>query len=94
VARGELPADGTRAAVHELPNAPRAIAAGRGHLWGACGRRGDKASTVVRLDPTSGEMAPWAETDFTIHDLALAGDELIAACRLRVSIDVGGGGGG
>ena len=126
-ARGKLPADGTRAAVHdgalwvacsrfrstrwgalvrvdlatmgptavhELPNAPRAIAAGAGHLWVACGRRGDKASTVVRVEPTSGEMTPWAETAFTVHDLALAGDEVVAACGVRVSIDVGGGGGG
>lgn len=81
-------------AVHELPNAPRAIAAGSDHLWVACGRRGDRASAIVRVEPTSGEIAPWAATDFTIHDLALAGDEVVAAIGTKVSIDVGGGGGG
>lgn len=79
-------------AVHELPNAPRAITAGAGHLWVACGRRGDKESTVVRIEPGSGKTTPWAETPFTVHDLALAGDEVVAACGMKLSIDVGGGG--
>jgi outer membrane protein assembly factor BamB len=125
--RGKLPADGTRAAVHdgalwvacqrrlstrwgalvrvdlatmrpeavhEIPGAPRAITAGAGHLWVACGRRGNKASSIVRVDPTSGEVTPWAETSFTVHDLAFADDEVLAATGLKVSIDVGGGGGG
>jgi hypothetical protein len=81
-------------AIHELLGAPRAIAAGALHLWVACGRRGDKASTIVRVEPTSGEMTRWADTPYTVQDLALAGDELIAATGLKVSIDVGGGAGG
>jgi outer membrane protein assembly factor BamB len=82
VARGKLPADGTVAVVHD------------GALWVACGRRGDKESTVVRVDPGSGEMTPWAKTPFTVHDLGLAGDWVLAACGVKLSIDVGGGGGG
>jgi hypothetical protein len=81
-------------AVHELPNAPRGLTAGADHLWVACGRRGNKASTVVRVEPSSGEVTPWAETPYTIHDLALADDEVIAACGVKLSIDVGGGGSG
>ena len=78
-------------AVHELPNAPRAIAAGAGYVWVACGRRGNKKSSVVRVEPNSGEIMPWAETDWTIYDLALAEDELLAACGMKL---VGPGSGG
>ncbi|HEX4306244.1 MAG TPA: hypothetical protein VHZ54_09425 [Solirubrobacterales bacterium] len=81
----------TPEAVHELPNAPRAITAGGDGVWVACGRRGDKASTIVRVEPTSGEMIPWAETAWTVHDLAFAGDELAAACGMRIAIDVAPG---
>ncbi|MBS1892252.1 MAG: PQQ-binding-like beta-propeller repeat protein [Actinobacteria bacterium] len=77
--------------VHELPNAPRAIVGGGGHLWVACGRRGDRASSIVRVEPGSGEFTPWAQTEFTVHDLTLAGDEIAAAVGMRISIDVGGG---
>jgi hypothetical protein len=79
VARGKLPADGTVAAIHD------------GTLWVACGRRGDKESTAVRVESASGEMTAWAKTPWTIHDLALAGDEVVAACGMRISIDVRGG---
>jgi hypothetical protein len=81
-------------AVHELPRAPRAIAAGAGHIWVACGRRGDRASAVIRVEPNSGKAIPWAVTEFTVHDLAIAGEQIIAACGMKISIDVGGGGGG
>lgn len=87
-------------AVHEAPNAPRAIAAGNEHVWVACGRRGDKKSTVARMEPTTGELTPWAETDWTIYDLAVAGDELLAACGVTLAgpaagiVDGGGMGGG
>jgi outer membrane protein assembly factor BamB len=78
-------------AIQELPFAPRAIAAGGGHIWVACGRRGDKASTVLRVEPTSGEYTSWAVTEWTIHDLAFAGDEVVAACGMKISIDVAAG---
>jgi hypothetical protein len=86
-------------AIYELSNAPRAITAGAGHVWVACGRRGDKKSAVVRVEPTSGETTPWAKTDWTIYDLAVAGDELLAACGVTLAgpaagIGDGGGGGG
>ena len=45
---------------HELPNAPRAIVGYAGHLWVACGRRGDRASEIVRVHPASGEITLWA----------------------------------
>ncbi|MBS1844692.1 MAG: PQQ-binding-like beta-propeller repeat protein [Actinobacteria bacterium] len=78
-------------AVHELPNAPRAIVGGVGHLWVACGRRGDMPSTIVRVEPATGAMTPWAKSEFIIHDLALAGDEVVAAMGTRISMDVGPG---
>jgi hypothetical protein len=83
-------------AVDELPNAPRAIAAGAGHLWVACGRRGDRKSAVVRIEPAADEMTSWAETDWTIYDLAVAGDELLAACGISLAgaAAIGGDGGG
>ena len=80
--------------VHQLPNAPRAIAAGAGHLWVACGRRGDRASSVIRVEPASGEMIRWATTEFTIHDLAIVAKQIIAACGLKLSIDVAAPDGG
>lgn len=94
------PATMSVGAPHELPTAPRAIAAGDGHLWVACGRRGDKKSSVVRVEPSSGEVTPWGETDWTIYDLAVAGDELLAATGLTLAgpaagiADGGGMGGG
>jgi hypothetical protein len=80
--------------IHELPSAPRAMAAGAGHLWVACGRRGYREGVVVRVSPGSGEVALWAKNPFTVHDLAVAGDDLLAACGVKLSVDVGGGGGG
>jgi hypothetical protein len=62
-----------------LPNAIRAITAGAGHLWVALGRRGSTKSQVARVEPTSGELMSWAESDWTIYDLAIVGDELLAA---------------
>jgi hypothetical protein len=72
-------------APRELPNAPRAITAGAGHLWVACGRRGEKKSSVVRVEPGSGRVAPWAETEWTVYDLAVAGDQLLAATGLALA---------
>jgi hypothetical protein len=72
-------------AVHELPSAPRAIAAGAGHVWVACGRRAHKKSSLVRVQPTSGEITPWAETDWMISDLAVADDEILAACGVSLA---------
>ena len=69
----------------ELPSAPRAITAGAEHLWVACGRRREKKSSIVRVEPGSGGIAPWAETDWTIYDLAVAGDQLVAATGLALA---------
>lgn len=83
--------------VQELPNAPRAITAGDGHIWVACGQRGDRKSTVIRLEPNSGEMIPWAKSDWTVYDVAIAGDELLAGCGIALvgpaATIVDGGGG-
>jgi len=87
-------------AVHQAPTAPRAIAAGAEHVWVACGRRGDKKSAVIRMEPATGKLTPWIETDWTIYDLAIAGDELLAACGVTLAgpaagiADGGGGMGG
>jgi uncharacterized membrane protein YgcG len=83
-----------------LPGAPRAIAAGAEHLWVACGRRGDKKSSVLRVEPGSGDATPWVESDWTIYDLAVAGDRLLLSAGLALAGpaatggDGGGGGGG
>ncbi len=82
-----------------LPNAIRAITTGAGHVWVACGRRGDQKSEIARIEPTSGELVPWAETDWTIYDLAIADDELLVASGVILAgpaagISDGGGGGG
>lgn len=69
----------------ELPSAPRAITADAEYLWVACGRRGDRKSSVFRVEPGSGGAAPWAETDWTIYDLAIAGDQLLAATGLSLA---------
>ncbi len=69
----------------ELPSAPRAITADAEHLWVACGRRGETKSSIVRVEPGSGGVAPWAETDWTIYDLAVAGDHLLAATGLTLA---------
>jgi hypothetical protein len=41
-------------------------------------------------------MTSWAETDWTIYDLAVAGDELLAACGISLAgaAAIGGDGGG
>jgi sugar lactone lactonase YvrE len=84
----------------ELPEAPRALAAGGGYLWVACGRRGRKKSGIVRVAPDSGEVAAWAKTDWTIYDLAVAGDELLATTGIVLAgpgaplADGGAAGGG
>lgn len=82
-----------------LPNAPRAIAAGAEHLWVACGRRGDAKSSVYRIQPDSGDATPWAESDWTIYDLEVAGDRLLLSAGLALAGPAaaggdGGGGGG
>jgi DNA-binding beta-propeller fold protein YncE len=83
-----------------LPSAVRAITAGAGHLWVACGRRGARKSEIARLEPASGELVRWAETDWTVYDLALAGDELLVASGVSLAgpaaglTDGGGMGGG
>lgn len=98
-----VPVDTKTMAVGEprpLPNAPRALTATAGHLWVACGRRGEKKSGIVRVDVDSGDATPWAETDWTIYDLAIAGDHLLAATGLALAgpaagmADGGGAGGG
>jgi hypothetical protein len=76
---------------HELPNAPRAMVGGAGHLWVACGRRGDRATEIVRVHPTSGEITPWTRSEFTVHDLGMAGNQLVAASGTKLSMDVGPG---
>lgn len=68
-----------------LPNAIRAIAVGAGHVWVATGRRGGRKSEIVRVGPISGEFVPWAETDWMIYDLAVAGDELLAATGVMLA---------
>jgi hypothetical protein len=68
-----------------LPNAIRALAAGSDHLWVACGRRGNRKSEIVRVDPISGELLRWAETDWTIYDLALADEELLASSGVALA---------
>lgn len=78
-------------ALYELPNAPRAIVGGAGHLWLACGRRGDRPTSIVRVDPDSGAVTPWAESEFIVHDLALAGDEVVGAMGTKISMDVAPG---
>jgi hypothetical protein len=69
----------------ELPSAPRAIAADADHLWVACGRRGEKESSIVRVDPGSGEVTPWAESEWTIYDLTVAGEQLLAAAGVALA---------
>lgn len=94
----------TAGSPRELPSAPRAITAAAEHLWVACGRRREKKSSIVRVEPGSGGIAPWAETDWTIYDLAVAGDQLVAATGLALAgpaagmadsgfVGAGGGGG-
>ena len=84
-----------------LPTAPRALTAGADHLWVAHGRRGSRACSIARVDPRSGELTPWASSDWPINDLAVAGDALLAATSLRLGNaslggegGFGGGGGG
>jgi sugar lactone lactonase YvrE len=98
-----VPVDTKTMAVGEprpLPNAPRALTAAAGHLWVACGKRGDRKSSIVRVDVDSSEVTPWAESDWTIYDLAVAGDHLLAAAGLALAgpaaglTDGGGGAGG
>jgi uncharacterized membrane protein YgcG len=87
-------------APHPLPSAPRAIAVGAEHVWVACGRRGEKKSSVIRIDPDSGDATSWVESDWTIYDLAVSGDRLLLAAGLALAGpaaaggDGGGGGGG
>lgn len=69
----------------QLPRAPRAIAADVEQLWVACGRRGEKKSSIVRVEPGSRGVAPWAETEWTIYDLAVAGDHLFAATGMALA---------
>jgi hypothetical protein len=78
----------------KLPNAPRAIAAGAGCLWVACGRRGDKKSEIFRVSPAGGECRSWDESDWTIYDLAIAGGRLMAAAGVYLSAAAGGGNSG
>jgi hypothetical protein len=78
-----------------LPSAPRAITVGAEHLWVACGHRGDKRSSVFRIEPDSGDATPWVESDWTIYDLAVAGDRLLLSAGLALAgpAAVGGDGG-
>jgi len=75
----------TLGAPPQLPSAPRAIAAGAGHIWVACGDRGEKKSSIVRVDPSSGEVTPWAESEWTIYDLAVSDGQLLAATGLALA---------
>lgn len=79
-----------------LAGAPRAIAAGAEHLWVACGRRGEKKSSIFRVEPNSVEVTPWAETDWTIYDLAVSEDRMFVAAGLALAgpAATGGDGGG
>jgi hypothetical protein len=75
----------------QLPSAPRAITAGAEHLWIACGRRGDTKSSVLRVEANSGDATHWAETDWTIYDLAVAEDRLLVAAGLSLAGPAAGG---
>jgi hypothetical protein len=69
----------------KLPDAPRALAADDEHLWVACGRRGDKKSRLLRVAPEQRRFAPWGEAEWTIYDLAVAGDQLFAAMGVALA---------
>lgn len=79
---------------YALPSAPRAITADADNLWVACGRRGNRKSSIFRVDPKSGDTSPWAETDWTIYDLAIAEDDLIAVTGLTLAGPAAGMAGG
>lgn len=67
-----------------LPAAPRAIAAGAGYLWVACGIRGQKACSLKRVDPSTGEIKHWADSDWNIYDLAVDGERLLTTVGLAL----------
>jgi hypothetical protein len=77
----------------QLPSAPRSITAGAGCLWAACGRRGEKKSGVYRVEANSGDSMSWAETPWTIYDLAVAGERLVVSAGLTLAGPAAGGGG-
>jgi hypothetical protein len=78
----------------KLLSAPRAITAGAGYVWAACGRRGERKSSIVRMEPEPGDFTLWAETDWTIYDLAVAEDQLLAATGLTLAGPTDGGAAG
>ncbi len=84
----------TSRSVFRLPSAPRAIAAGAGHVWIACGDRGKKKSSIVRVNPGSDELTPWAESEWTIYDLAVTESQLLAATGLALAGPAAGMAGG
>jgi hypothetical protein len=68
-----------------LPSAPRAIASGAGHLWVACGPRKRKECTLERVDPGTGEVKRWADSDWNIYDIAVDGERLLVAAGLALA---------
>lgn len=83
-----------------LPSQPRAIAAGPDSIWVACGRGWSREGTIERVDLGAATATPWVETGWTVSDLAVSGDLLLAAMSLVPvvpiydgdAVGVGGGG--
>lgn len=72
-------------ATAELSGQPRAIAADRNAAWIACGRGIDRKGTIDRVDPGGGAATSWWTTSWTVGDLVLTGDTLLASMSLELA---------
>ncbi|MEX0972161.1 MAG: hypothetical protein WDZ46_02745 [Solirubrobacterales bacterium] len=74
----------------ELPGQPRAIVAGGGEVWVACGKGLERKGKILRVEPGSGQASEWSTTDWTVGSLALSEGALLASMCLEVPVPVVG----